>query len=97
LHQRIAHRAERLFEQGVEEEVRKALPMLGPTSKQAIGIKAVEDVLSGVLSKKEAEQSITTATRQYARRQETWFKKEAALERVPPERAMEVALRLIRP
>ncbi len=96
LHRRIAQRASRLFAEGVEQEVRDALPALGPTASQAIGIQAISDVISGRLSPREAEVLICTATRQYARRQETWFRKEAALQQVDPDAALETAIRLLR-
>lgn len=95
LHQRIQQRAARLFAEGVENEVREALPKLGPTSKQAIGIQPVAEVIAGSLSEEEAVERISAATRQYARRQETWFRKESALQAVSAHEAMDQALELV--
>jgi len=96
LHQRIEARARGLFEAGVEAEVAAALPELGPTSSQAIGVKQVAEVLAGELSRPAAIAEIVAATRQYARRQETWFRKEVALTPHGPEQAWEAALELLK-
>jgi len=95
LHARIESRAGRLFEAGVEAEVAAALPELGLTASQAIGIKQVERVLHGHSSRETAAAEISAATRQYARRQETWFRKEAALTPCSPQNALQTALGLL--
>jgi tRNA dimethylallyltransferase len=94
LHARIAQRASRLFEEGVGEEVRAILPLLGSTARQVIGLHPVASALAGELSEKDAVILITESTRQYARRQETWFRKESALLPTPPEKAVETALQI---
>ena len=96
LHQRIEARARGLFEAGVEAEVATALPELGPTSGQAIGVKQVARVLSGEISRQTAVAEISAATRQYARRQETWFRKEVALIPQSPAQAWEAARELLK-
>ncbi|NBV86049.1 MAG: tRNA (adenosine(37)-N6)-dimethylallyltransferase MiaA [Verrucomicrobia bacterium] len=95
LHSRIEARTRGLFEAGVEAEVAAALPELGLTAAQAIGIKQVESVLHGQCTREAAAAAITTLTRQYARRQETWFRKEPALTPCPPQNALQTALRLL--
>lgn len=78
LHQKIAVRAKHMLEYGLVEEVKNLLAGgVDPNSKpmQAIGYKQVVDFLSGQLSKAELEDRIVFATRQYAKRQCTWFKK----------------------
>jgi tRNA dimethylallyltransferase len=94
LHARIAGRASKLFEDGVGAEVRAALPLLGPTAGQVIGIQQVSSVLAGEVSEHDATVKIIQATRQYARRQETWFRKERALLATPSETAEETALQI---
>ncbi len=97
LHSRIENRTAQMFEQGVVEEVRNAQHhLLGPTSKQIIGIESIASFLRGEFSESDAIYRITTATRQYARRQETWFRKETGLLPVPIQDAMNEALRLVR-
>lgn len=87
LHKKIETRAGQLFENGVEQEVRNALPLLGASAKQAIGVKDVQDVLEGKSTREKAIERIIFATRQYARRQETWFRKEPGLAAKTPEEA----------
>ena len=56
-------------------------------------------MLDGTLTLEEAEAAITLATRQYARRQRTWFRKEpGATQHETPEdaaQALEAALRAL--
>jgi tRNA dimethylallyltransferase len=94
LHARIAERASRLFEVGVGAEVRAILPLVGATARQVIGLQPVASALNGEMAEKDALLRITESTRQYARRQETWFRKESALLPTSPEKAVEVALQI---
>lgn len=96
LHERIARRADGLFAEGVAAEVESALPFLGITARQVIGLEQVASVLAGEVSEQAATLKIVEATRQYARRQETWFRKETVLAAAAPEDAMEKALRMAR-
>jgi tRNA dimethylallyltransferase len=83
-----------LFEEGVAAEVQAALPLLGATARQAIGLEQVVSVLAGEVSEQAATLKIVEATRQYARRQETWFRKETVLAPTGPNAALEEALRI---
>jgi tRNA dimethylallyltransferase len=94
LHSRIAHRAAGLFNGGVAAEVQAALPHLGATARQAIGLEEVVSVLAGEASEQAATLKIVEATRQYARRQETWFRKETVLSPTAPDAALDAALRV---
>ena len=96
LHERIARRAAGLFAEGVAAEVQSALPFLGITARQVIGLEQVASVLTGEATERDATLKIVEATRQYARRQETWFRKEAVLTATAPEDAVETALRIVR-
>jgi tRNA dimethylallyltransferase len=96
LHERIARRAAGLFAEGVAAEVQSALPFLGITARQVIGLEQVASVLAGEVSEQAATLKIVEATRQYARRQETWFRKETVLAAAAPEDAMDKALRMAR-
>jgi tRNA dimethylallyltransferase len=94
LHARITRRAAGLFEEGVAAEVQAALPQLGATARQVIGLEQVISVLAGEASEQAATLKIVEATRQYARRQETWFRKESVLAPAAPDAALEEALRI---
>jgi len=95
LHQAIAARTDELFARGAVEEVRAATGRLGPTARQAIGVGEIERHLRGEISEADARRRIVEATRQYARRQETWFRRESALAACPASDALEACLRIV--
>ena len=78
LHSQIAARTKALLEQGLIEETQALLKKgVSPTSKvlQSIGYKQVVMMENGEIPLDNLSQKITEATRQYAKRQLTWFKK----------------------
>lgn len=75
LHQRIALRTKQMLAEGAIDEV-QALEGVGGTWEKAIGVKEIRRHLSGEISRPECEELIIFATRQYAKRQETWFRRE---------------------
>lgn len=81
LHRRIAARTERMLSEGAIEEV-AALSGVPGNWEKAIGVKEIRRLLSGEISKADCAELITAATRQYAKRQETWFRREKWLRRV---------------
>jgi tRNA dimethylallyltransferase len=86
LRARIEARAARMFEAGFEDEVRALRAAgYGPTLKplQALGYQQVGAWLDGACSRAEALAATIAATVAYARRQRTWFRKEAAVARLP--------------
>ena len=78
LHERIARRVDEMWVNGAIEEV-KALLDAGHTldepGMQAIGISEISEFLSGSLSAADAQKKMIERTRQYARRQLTWFRR----------------------
>lgn len=77
LHERIARRANAMLEEGGVEEVRALLALGLPgtlPAMRAIGVKEIASLLAGEIDRAEAERQLTVATRQYAKRQETWFR-----------------------
>ncbi|HVU51215.1 MAG TPA: tRNA (adenosine(37)-N6)-dimethylallyltransferase MiaA [Polyangia bacterium] len=85
LRRRIEARARAMFEGGFEAEVRALRaagygPGLRPL--QALGYQQVGALLDGACTRQEALQQTIAATVAYARRQRTWFKKEAAAARL---------------
>jgi len=83
LHRRIAARTERMLSEGAVEEV-AALNGVPGNWEKAIGVKEIRRLLSGEIDSAECAELITAATRQYAKRQETWFRREKWLRRVEP-------------
>ncbi len=77
LHARINRRFETMMESGAVEEV-KALLSLGlapdATAMKAIGVSQIADMLAGRMSEAEVIEKSAAATRQYAKRQMTWFR-----------------------
>jgi tRNA dimethylallyltransferase len=78
LRRRIAERTEAMFAAGVEDEVRAA-GEVGPTAAQAIGLREIRALLAGEMTRAGCVAAITLATRQYAKRQLTWFRREKTL------------------
>lgn len=77
LHQRIETRLRQMLRQGVMEEVAAFLKTEDARSSPltaAIGFKQIADCLEGKMSQEDAVEKIIFATRQYAKRQETWFR-----------------------
>ena len=81
LHQRIELRTKQMLSGGAIEEV-VALAGLHGNWEKAIGVKEIRRFLLGEISREECEELIVFATRQYAKRQETWFRRENWLERI---------------
>ncbi len=81
LHQRIAGRTAAMFAAGVEEEVRAA-GEVGATAVQAIGYREIRELIAGKRTREDCVRAIEEATRQYAKRQMTWFRRETSLEAV---------------
>ena len=77
LRQRIAARFELMLELGAVEEVRAFLAReLDPSlpAMKAIGVREIADWLAGTATREEMIERAVTATRQYAKRQRTWFR-----------------------
>lgn len=88
---RIRKRADAMLKSGWIEEAQTMLAkglLDAPTAWQAIGYAQIGDYLAGKMTRGELLESIVIATRQFARRQATWFRnrhKEAAFLSVPAE------------
>lgn len=79
---RIRERTRRMFEQGLLEEVQGLLEQGVPPDAKAlesIGYKEALECIRGRISAVEAVERTVTATRQYAKRQMTWFRREPAV------------------
>jgi tRNA dimethylallyltransferase len=75
LYQRINQRVEAMFEDGVIEEVR-ATGGTGATASQMIGLREIRELLDGKISLLQCIAEIQQATRRYAKRQLTWFRRQ---------------------
>lgn len=73
---RIAARAKQMLRNGAIEEVAALPATLSPTAEKTLGLSLIRDHLAGKLSLPELEASLALATRQYAKRQRTWLRRE---------------------
>ena len=82
---RIEARVAAMFEAGWAEEVRGLAEQSGREAVRsfpAIGYRQIADLLEGKLTAAQARGNILVATRQYAKRQLTWFAREPNLQKV---------------
>ena len=82
LHARIEARVDAMFRRGLVEETRRLLDLgLGrnPTAMQAIGYRQVVEHLRGERPLAETIALVKVRTRQFAKRQMTWFRKQLAV------------------
>jgi len=80
LNARMDKRVTEMYRCGLVDEVRKLLksfPILSSTAQQAIGYAEAADVIHGRCSVDEAITRTATRTRQFAKRQRTWFRHQA--------------------
>ncbi len=75
LHQQINQRVEDMIQHGLLEEVKNLYPQRSFNALQTVGYSELFRYLDGEVSLAEAVQLIKKNTRQYAKRQITWFKK----------------------
>ena len=76
---RIEQRVDQMFAEGLVDEVARLLEeglAEGRTASRAIGYREVASYLSGELSLAEARERTVVATRRFARRQDSWFRKD---------------------
>lgn len=77
LHHRISNRIDQMMDQGWLEETRLLLesePPPGRTARQALGYQELIQHLAGKLSLEKAVDLMKISTRQFAKRQHTWFR-----------------------
>ena len=81
LYERINLRTEMMFKQGAFDEIKRLLEMpLSLTAQKIIGLKEIKSHLTGAISLEQAKELIKQNTRNYAKRQMTWFKKDERVE-----------------
>jgi tRNA dimethylallyltransferase len=78
LHEKINLRSERMFARGLVEETADLLRTYPPDVKPlgSLGYKQAVRVIEGQMTREQAIQECQTKTRQYAKRQMTWFRGE---------------------
>lgn len=87
LSERISLRVDRMWDQGLVEEAEKLVAagiMKGTTAQRALGYAQVIAQIEGKVTQTEAQEETKRATRQYARRQETWFSRDERITWISP-------------
>lgn len=84
LHQQIDHRVDEMMKAGLLEEVKTLLPYEKLNALQTVGYKELFDHLRGNITLDAATELIKKNTRQYAKRQLTWFKKDDSIQWFQP-------------
>lgn len=98
---RIEARVDTMFDAGLVEEVRRLREAGlddGRTAREAIGYRQVTAYLRGECSLEEARDETVRATRRFARRQDSWFRKDPRIHWVPfddPDRVSRAAALLV--
>jgi tRNA dimethylallyltransferase len=75
----IHRRTDAMISNGLVEEVRGLLPHRHLNALNTVGYKEIFSYLDGKMTLEEAIEKIKTNTRRYAKRQLTWFQRDAAI------------------
>ena len=87
LRERIDLRVEKMWEQGFVAEVDALIAdgiLEGSTAQRALGYSVLLAMRAGDMTEEEAKEETKRSTRQYARRQETWFSRDARIQWIAP-------------
>jgi len=84
LYERIDSRMDKMLEEGLLEEVKNLMPFSHLNALQTVGYKEIFDFLAGGQNWQETVQLLKQNSRHYAKRQLTWFGKDAAIEWFAP-------------
>jgi tRNA dimethylallyltransferase len=90
LHHHIHTRVDTMMEAGLLNEVKQLLPHQQLNALQTVGYAELFDYLAGKTSIEKATELIKTHTRQYAKRQMTWFKKDEGYKWFSPDEVNEI-------
>lgn len=87
LNERISARVDRMWEQGLVAETDRLISggiREGRTAQLALGYSQILKFRAGLLTEEQAKEETKRATRQYARRQETWFSRDRRIQWISP-------------
>lgn len=90
LYDRINKRVDAMMAGGLEEEVRSLYTYKGCNALNTVGYKELFEYLDGNISFEEATDLIKRHTRQYARRQLTWFRRDKEIKWLTPDNITEI-------
>ena len=92
LHKNINSRVDAMMKAGLPEEVKKLVPFKKLNALQTVGYRELFGHFIGDLTLEDAVEAIKINTRQYAKRQMTWFKKDEEVTWCEPDFEKVVAL-----
>ena len=85
LYDRINKRVDQMMIEGMLEEAKRLLPFQKNNALQTVGYKELFDFLNGKIALEDAVEKIKQHTRNYAKRQLTWFKRDPNITWIPSE------------
>ena len=88
--ERVHSRVDKMMKDGLADEVKKLLPWQNLQALQTVGYRELIEHFNGLSSLDAAVEFIKTNTRQYAKRQLTWFKKDKAIQWFSPADEMSI-------
>lgn len=94
LYARIDARVGDMIAQGLEAEARALLPWRHRPALRTVGYEEFFDYFDGLTTREAAIEKIRQHSRNYAKRQATWFRKYGDWQTVPPEISAEAVLQL---
>jgi tRNA dimethylallyltransferase len=94
LHERINRRSDAMMAQGLLDEARQLYPYRHLNALNTVGYKELFDYFEDKHTLDEAVEKIKSHTRQYARRQLTWFRKEKEYNWYSPENEVAILTRI---
>ena len=90
LYDRINQRVLMMMEEGLEAEARSVYPHKGLTALRTVGYKEMFAYFDGEIDKEEAIRQIQSHSREYMRKQLTWFKRDTTIQWFHPEQQEEI-------
>jgi tRNA dimethylallyltransferase len=90
LYERINQRVDVMMAQGLLEEAKESAPFRPLNALQTVGYQEFMSYFDGQCDLKTAVEKVKQHTRNYAKRQETWFRKDARWQRFHPSKVSEI-------
>ena len=90
LYSNIAHRVDEMMKQGLLEEVKSLVPFRTRPALRTVGYSELFSYLDAEISLDDAVLAIKKNTRQYAKRQMTWFKRDPSIKWFSPAETQEI-------
>lgn len=96
IYERINHRVNQMVENGLEDEARKLMPYRHLPSLQTVGYAEMFRYFDGEFTQEEAMEEIKKNSRRFAKRQLTWYRKQADIHWVDYQNSVEESLSLLK-